>query len=116
MVSGAFYLVAKYSISAAQLTCMIFTSETYPTPMRGTGVGLSVCLARFGGVWAPQINVLSRFGFHVPYMIFSALALIAAFSALFLPRNMNKKLPDSAKEAEKMDRNSSLNSKKTTQK
>ena len=104
IASGVFYLIAKYSISAAQLTCMIFTSETYPTPMRGTGVGLSVCLARVGGVWAPQINVLaSRFGFYVPYMIFSALALAAAFLALFLPQTLNKKLPDNTKEAEKMD-------------
>ena len=104
MISCGFYLIAKYAISAAQLTCMIFTSETYPTSMRGTGVGLSVCLARVGGVWAPQVNVLgSRFGFHVPYMIFSALALIAAFSAVFLPQTMNKKLPDNTKEAEKID-------------
>ena len=103
-VSCVFYLLAKYSVSAAQLTCMIFTTEIYPTSMRGTGMGLSVCLARVGGVWAPQINVLgSRFGFYVPYMIFSSLSLIAALLAFILPETMNKKLPESASESNKLD-------------
>jgi OCT family organic cation transporter-like MFS transporter 4/5 len=103
--SCAFYLIAKYSISAAQLTCMIFTTELYPTPMRGTGVGLSASIARLGGVWAPQINVLSStLGFYVPYIVFSSFSLIAGFLALVLPETLNKSLPENIVDAEKIDK------------
>lgn len=108
IASCVVYLIAKYSISAAQLTCMIYTSELYPTPMRGTGVGLSATISRLGGVWAPQINVLSStLGFYVPYVVFSAFSLLAGISAIFLPETLNKSLPENVIEAEKMDKDDS---------
>jgi OCT family organic cation transporter-like MFS transporter 4/5 len=104
-VSIGFYFVAKYAIGAAQCTCMIFTSELYPTNMRGTGVGLSVALARLGGVWAPQINVLSSTlgSIYVPFVIFSLLALVSGLlCAITLPETLNKQLPTTLKEAKNL--------------
>jgi MFS family permease len=95
------YFIAKYAIGGAQLSCMIFTSELYPTPIRSTGVGLSIAIARLGGVWAPQINVLS-FTFDsifVPFVIFSVNALFAAILCSFLPETLNKKLPENVSQA-----------------
>lgn len=108
-VAMGFYFLAKYTIGAAQLTCMIFTSELYPTPMRSTGVGLSVALARLGGVWAPQINVLSSTlgSIYVPFVIFAVMSLIAAvLCGLVLPETLNKELPSNLKEAKNLKRNS----------
>jgi hypothetical protein len=81
---------------------MIYTSELYPTPMRSTGVGLSVALARLGGVWAPQINVLNATigSFNTPFIIFSLACLLAAFFCLFLPETLNKPLPETAQQAQ----------------
>ena len=104
-VSVAFYLLAKYGIGGAQLTCMILTGELYPTPMRSTGVGLSVAVARLGGVWAPQINVLSGTlgSIYVPFGIFSALALLACvLCAITLPETLNRPLPANIREAEEL--------------
>ena len=69
-----FYFLAKYSIGASQLIFMIYTSELYPTTMRSTGVGLSVSIARLGGVWAPQINVLSSTlgSIYIPFIIYKS--------------------------------------------
>lgn len=105
-VSIVVYFAAKYSIAAAQTTCMIFTSELYPTPMRSTGVGLSVAIARVGGILAPQINVLSSTlgSIYIPFVIFSVLSLLAAFFCLFLPETLNKKLPENIKEAKALNR------------
>ena len=99
-----FYFLAKYAIGASQLTFMMYTSELYPTTMRSTGVGLSVSLARLGGVWAPQINVLSSTlgSIHVPFIIFSAAALLASFLCIFLPETLNKPLPETLNQAENL--------------
>lgn len=101
-----FYFMAKYFISAAQITCMIFTSELYPTPLRSTGVGLSVAIARLGGVLAPQINVLSSTlgSIYLPFVIFSVFSLIAAIFCLFLPETLNEKLPESVKDIKALDK------------
>ena len=101
VVSIVFYFLAKYSIGAAQSTCMIYTSELYPTPMRSTGVGLSVSIARLGGVWAPQINVLSSTlgSIYVPFLIFSISSLLAGVLCSFLPETLNKNLPENLSDA-----------------
>jgi OCT family organic cation transporter-like MFS transporter 4/5 len=101
VVSIVFYFLAKYSIGAAQSTCMIYTSELYPTPMRSTGVGLSVSIARLGGVWAPQINVLSSTlgSIYVPFLIFSISSLLAGILCSLLPETLNKNLPENLSDA-----------------
>jgi OCT family organic cation transporter-like MFS transporter 4/5 len=105
-ISIIFYFLAKYSICAAQVTCMIFTAELYPTSLRSTGVGLSVAIARIGGVWAPQINVLSSTlgSIYMPFYIFSICSLLAAFFCLFLPETLNKLLPESIKDAKALNK------------
>lgn len=101
------YFFAKYTIGAAQSTCMIFTSELYPTPMRSTGIGLSVALARLGGVWAPQINVLSSTlgSIYVPFTIFSIMSFLAGVLCFLLPETLNKRLPENLKDAKDLEKN-----------
>ncbi|CAF1172767.1 unnamed protein product [Rotaria sordida] len=100
-------LSAKLFISASQALSWIYTSETYPTVIRSTGVGLTVSIARLGGVWAPQISLLAQsVWFPLPYIIFSICSLIAAFFAIFLPETRTKlALPETIKQAEKSDNN-----------
>jgi OCT family organic cation transporter-like MFS transporter 4/5 len=100
-VAVFFYFLAKYSIGAVQLTLMIFTSELCPTPMRSTGVGLCFALARLGGVWAPQINVLSSTlnSVRIPFIIFSIMSLLAGVLCFLLPETLNKQLPENLSQA-----------------
>ena len=99
-----FYFLAKYAIGAAQLIFMIYTSELYPTPMRSTGVGISVAFARLGGVWAPQINVLSSTlgSIYIPFVIFSIAGLLSSILCIFLPETLNKPLPENLAEAKEL--------------
>jgi hypothetical protein len=103
LISLSSALCAKLFISAAQALSWIYTSETYPTVIRSTGVGLTVSIARLGGVWAPQISLLSQsVWFPLPYIIFSICSFIAAFFAIFLPETRTKlALPETLKQAEK---------------
>jgi len=105
VISLSSALCAKLFISAAQALSWIYTSETYPTVIRSTGVGLTVSIARLGGVWAPQISLLSQsVWFPLPYIIFGICLFIAAFFAIFLPETRTKSaLPETIKQAEKAD-------------
>lgn len=96
-------LCAKLFISASQALSWVYTSETYPTVIRSTGVGLTVSIARIGGVWAPQISLLSQsVWFPLPYLIFSVCCFMAGVLALFLPETRTKSaLPETIRQAEK---------------
>lgn len=110
LISVSSALSAKLFISASQALSWIYTSETYPTVIRSTGVGLTVSIARLGGVWAPQISLLSQsVWFPLPYIIFSFCSLIAAICAIFLPETRTKlALPETIKQAEKTEPNTSI--------
>lgn len=110
LISLTSALCAKLFISASQALSWIYTSETYPTVIRSTGVGLTVSIARLGGVWAPQISLLSQsVWFPLPYLIFSVCSMIAAICAIFLPETRTKpSLPETVKQAEKTDPNTSI--------
>jgi hypothetical protein len=106
LISLSAALSAKLFISASQALSWIYTSETYPTVIRSTGVGLTVSIARLGGVWAPQLSLLSQsVWFPLPYIIFSVCSFIAAVFAIFLPETRTKlTLPETIKQAEKSKR------------
>jgi len=103
LISLSSALCAKLFISASQALSWIYTSETYPTVIRSTGVGLTISIARLGGVWAPQISLLSQsVWFPLPYIIFSICSFIAGICAIFLPETRTKlALPETVKQAEK---------------
>jgi hypothetical protein len=110
LISLSAALTAKLFISASQALSWIYTSETYPTVIRSTGVGLTVSIARLGGVWAPQISLLSQsVWFPLPYIIFSICSFIAAVFAMFLPETRTKlALPETIKQAEVSNHHVSL--------
>ena len=105
LISLSSALSAKLFISAAQALSWIYTSETYPTVLRSTGVGLTVSIARIGGVWAPQISLLAQsVWFPLPYIIFSVCSFSAGIFAIGLPETRTKLgLPETIKQAEKSD-------------
>jgi hypothetical protein len=115
LISLSSALLAKLFISASQALSWVYASETYPTVIRSTGVGLSVSIARLGGVWAPQISLLAQsVWFPLPYIIFSVCSLIAALCATFLPETRSKSaLPDTIKQAEKSIRRASTQRQKS---
>lgn len=63
-----------------------FTSELYPTKIRGTGLGLASSFGRFGGIIMPPFAAwLGNFGPLVPFSLFGFSALIAGVLTFTLP-------------------------------
>lgn len=94
-------MLGKMAITSSYGTVYVFTTEQFPTPVRNVGLGASSMMARFGGILAPYINVLSDIWKPFPLIIFGAFAFIGGLLSLYLPETLNKKLPETIEEGER---------------
>ena len=79
--------------------CYLYTSELYPTPLRGTAVGSCNTVARVGGVIALAISPLGRIWKPLPMTIMGSVAIVAGVFAIAFPETTGLKLPETMKEA-----------------
>ncbi|CAF3480081.1 unnamed protein product [Rotaria sp. Silwood1] len=102
-VSISFALLGKLTASSCQLLIVVYTTETYPTALRSTGVGLSACIARLVAMIGPQLSVTQySVWFPLPYTIYSLASCLAALAASQLPHIHSPcKLPETVHEVEK---------------
>ncbi|CAF1226466.1 unnamed protein product [Rotaria sordida] len=102
-VSLAFALIGKLTASSCQLLIVVYTTETYPTALRSTGVGLSACIARLVAMMGPQLSATQySVWFPLPYTVYSLASCLAALAATQLPHTHSPcKLPETVREVEK---------------
>lgn len=103
LVSISFALIGKLTVSSCQLLIVVYTTETYPTALRSSGVGLSACIARLVAMIGPQLSATQySVWFPLPYIVYSLASCFAALAASQLPRIHSPcKLPESVNEVEK---------------
>ena len=82
---------------------VVYTTETYPTALRSTGVGLSACIARLVAMMGPQLSATQySLWFPLPYIVYSLTSCLAALAASQLPSIHSPcKLPETVHEVEK---------------
>ncbi|CAF1060581.1 unnamed protein product [Adineta steineri] len=102
-VSVALALLGKLTASSCQLLIVVYTTETYPTALRSTGVGLSACIARLVAMIGPQLSATQySVWFPLPYIVYSLASCLAALAASQLPHIHSPcKLPETVHEVEK---------------
>ncbi len=103
LVSLFFALCGKLTASSCQLLIVVYTTETYPTALRSTGVGLSACIARLVVMIGPQLSATQySIWFPLPYIVYSLTSCLAALAASQLPHiHAPCKLPETVHEVEK---------------
>lgn len=96
-------MLGKLTTASCQLLIAVYATETYPTALRSTGVGLSACIARLVTMLGPQLSATQySFWFPFPYIIYSIAAFLAALAAAQLPPIHSPcKLPETIHEVEK---------------
>lgn len=96
-------LLGKLTASSCQLLIVVYTTETYPTALRSTGVGLSACIARLVAMIGPQLSAAQySLWFPLPYIVYSVASCLAALAASQLPPIHSPcKLPETVHEIEK---------------
>lgn len=103
LVSLFMALFGKLTASSCQLLIVVYTTETYPTALRSTGLGLSACIARLVAMIGPQLSAAQySFWFPLPYIVYSIASCLAALAASQLPHIHSPcKLPETVHEVEK---------------
>ena len=79
--------------------CYLYTSELYPTSLRGTAVGSCSTMARVGGIIALVIAPLKRIWKPLPMTILGSVAVIAGLFAIAFPETTGEKMPETMEEA-----------------
>ncbi|CAH1796783.1 unnamed protein product [Owenia fusiformis] len=87
-------MLGKSGISGAWAASQIIAAELFPTLIRNIGVGACSMSARVGGIVAPQIVFLTKFGEPIPFILFGSFALVCAVLICLLPETLNKPLED----------------------
>ncbi|XP_046556209.1 organic cation transporter protein-like isoform X1 [Haliotis rubra] len=103
-------IIGNMCASAAMCTVYTFTAELMPTTSRTFGMSMSSICCRVGSLLSPYIVDLTmyisgRFGQILPMLIFGGITILAALLSLLLPETLNKKLPETIKEAEMLGTN-----------
>ena len=81
-----FATIGRAMISGAATSSYIFTSQLYPTRMRGTLLFLVTCVGKVGSLISPQINLLQDLVWKpLPYLIFGVSSLFASIFVVFIP-------------------------------
>lgn len=93
-------MVGKFAISISYAIIHLYSSEMFPTTLRGSCQGACSMMARFGSIIAPAINSLDEVYKGLPFLVFGATALLAGLSSMVLPETANRKLPRNLAEAE----------------
>ncbi|XP_026473785.1 solute carrier family 22 member 6-A-like [Ctenocephalides felis] len=95
-------ILAGKGIAVSCFCCMfLYTSELFPTSVRGAALGLCGFWSRIGGLLSPLLLVLGEITDRsVPLMCLGALALVTGFISLALPDTNNTTLPDTIAEAQ----------------
>ena len=94
-----FYLLGKHLAGLAFGMCYLYTSELYPTSLRGTATGSCSTMARVGGVIALVIAPLNRIWESLPMTIYGSVAVIAGLFAIAFPETTGLKMPETIEEA-----------------
>ncbi|CAH1793800.1 unnamed protein product [Owenia fusiformis] len=78
----------------------LYSGEIFPTPARNVGLGSGSSFGRVGGLISPNIPLLGRIWYGLPYVVLGVFPLIAASLAFLLPETKDKRLAETFIEAE----------------
>ncbi|CAF0964964.1 unnamed protein product [Rotaria magnacalcarata] len=103
MLMYAIQVSLKFFASATYAIIYIYANELFPTNVRNTGMGICSMVARIGAIIGTYCNdSLARIWINLPVLLYGIVSLIAAVLALMFPETLNKPLPQTVAEAERM--------------
>jgi len=92
--------VGKCGVSACFAIVYNYCAELFPTVVRANALGVSSMASRWGSISSPYLIFLQDYVSWLPFTIFGAVALLAAFLTLFLPETKGVEMMQTMEEAE----------------
>ena len=78
--------MSKFCFSLAFTLNYQFTSELYPTRMRGTGLGMAASFGRIGSIVMPvACTMLNNIYPLAPFIMFGAISILSGLMTMLLP-------------------------------
>ncbi|CAF3355785.1 unnamed protein product [Rotaria socialis] len=93
----------KFLASGSYVIIYIYANETFPTKGRNTGMGVCSMIARVGAIMGTYSNDnLTRAWQHFPVVIYGITSLFAMLLATVFPETLDKPLPQTIEDVERM--------------
>ena len=89
-----FSMLGRAVASGAVKTCVLFTAELFPTPIRNSAVGVGSFFGGLGAFVGFSLDILTSIWKPLPIFIFGGCCSFASILALFLPETTGTKLPE----------------------
>ncbi|KAK5858886.1 hypothetical protein PBY51_002996 [Eleginops maclovinus] len=99
----ALEMLGKYGITIGTALMFTYTAELYPTVLRNTATGVCATVSRIGSCIAPFLLQLSEYFEYLPYITLGTLAVVSAFSVLFLAESFGQPLPQTIQQMQKRE-------------
>jgi len=93
-------LVGRMTANGAFFICLQYSSEIFPTVIRGKGVALCEIVGGVAIFLSPMIVYLSKVSPVLPTVIFGLCSLAGAVATFFLPETAGKALPQTLKDGQ----------------
>lgn len=100
----ALAIVGKFCICSSFATAYQLGSELYPTVVRGVGIGFSTIVGCTAGIVMPYVLYSSETYRMLPMIIIGVFACVGGVCVLFLPETLDKPMPDTLEDAERIGR------------
>ena len=96
MLTTGLALFSKLFITVAVSVIYVWSSELYPTDVRGLAFGTANVFARIGGLISPFIvgPTIAEINKDLPLFILAIIAIVAAAFAFQLPETRGLSLPE----------------------
>jgi len=94
-----FALLGRMFATGAYYVCLQYSSELFPTAIRGSGSSLCEIVGGIGLFISPWIVYLAKVQVQLPLLIFGAISSLGAVVTLFLPETCNENLPNTIEDA-----------------
>jgi len=92
-------LLGRMFATGAYYICLQYSSEIFPTSIRGSGMSACEIVGGIGLFISPWIVYLAKFQVQLPLLIFGGLSLLGSVVTLFLPETCNENLPNTIEDA-----------------
>jgi len=93
-------LIGRMTVNGAYFICLQYSSEIFPTVIRGQGIALCEIVGGIAIFLSPMVVYLAKFSPILPLLILGLCSLLGALATFFLPETAGQELPQTLKDGQ----------------
>jgi len=93
-------LIGRMTVNGAYFICLQYSSEIFPTVIRGQGIALCEIVGGIAIFLSPTVVYLAKFSPILPLLILGLCSLLGALATFFLPETAGQALPQTLRDGQ----------------